>query len=144
MQGLIGRERELSELNAALCEALAGEGCLVLVSGEAGIGKTSLVRLLASSAPSDVALVLAGAAYDLSSTPPYGPWLELLNDSSDDGNLLPLPRALDPLLPPDGQVRGFLRACPSVRLIQAGISRTTMGVTTLFSYSMVVSPALAV
>ena len=40
---LLEREDQISLLEAALSEARAGVGCLALVSGEAGIGKTSLV-----------------------------------------------------------------------------------------------------
>jgi predicted ATP-dependent serine protease len=38
---LVGRDREQATLRAALDEALAGRGALVLIGGEAGIGKTT-------------------------------------------------------------------------------------------------------
>ncbi len=41
---LVGRERELNELNAALNDLRAGQGQIVFVLGEAGIGKTRLVE----------------------------------------------------------------------------------------------------
>jgi len=41
---LIGRERERALLQACVTEALAGSGSLVLLAGEAGVGKTSLAR----------------------------------------------------------------------------------------------------
>ena len=41
---LIGREREQARLQAWAAEALAGRGSLVLLAGEAGVGKTSLAR----------------------------------------------------------------------------------------------------
>lgn len=44
MAPLVGRQHELTELQAAYSRALAGQRQLVFVSGEAGIGKTSLVR----------------------------------------------------------------------------------------------------
>ena len=47
---LIGREREQALLRHVLHEMLDGHGSLVLVSGEAGIGKTTLVEWLAREA----------------------------------------------------------------------------------------------
>jgi len=44
---LLEREYPLRELDTALKEATAGEGRVALVSGEAGIGKTSLVEQFA-------------------------------------------------------------------------------------------------
>jgi DNA-binding winged helix-turn-helix (wHTH) protein/tetratricopeptide (TPR) repeat protein len=40
---MVGRERELDELGALLRQALAGERTTVFVTGEAGIGKTTLI-----------------------------------------------------------------------------------------------------
>ncbi|MEK7784499.1 MAG: AAA family ATPase [Chloroflexota bacterium] len=40
---LLEREAGLQELTTALRDATAGEGRVVLVSGEAGIGKTALI-----------------------------------------------------------------------------------------------------
>jgi Mg-chelatase subunit ChlI len=60
---LLERDRELAELAQAAGEAAAGEGGLVLVSGEAGIGKSSLVRAVRGLLPAGaegVAVVLAG------------------------------------------------------------------------------------
>ena len=36
----VGRQREMAELTAALEDALAGQGRLVMLVGEPGIGKT--------------------------------------------------------------------------------------------------------
>ena len=47
---LVGRERERALLGAQLEAALGGQGSLVLVGGEAGIGKTTLVEDLAGQA----------------------------------------------------------------------------------------------
>jgi DNA-binding CsgD family transcriptional regulator len=66
---LIGRDGELDELRRASAEAEAGEGSLILISGEAGIGKTRLVGELADDCDS---LVLRGAATEATTTP-YGP-----------------------------------------------------------------------
>jgi DNA-binding CsgD family transcriptional regulator/tetratricopeptide (TPR) repeat protein len=76
----VGRERELDLLRHACQQVVQGHGGMVLVSGEAGIGKTALVRHLVNDTREQGALVLNGGAYDLSATPPYGPWLEILQD----------------------------------------------------------------
>lgn len=74
----MGRARELGILSSALDEALGSHGRLVLVTGEAGIGKTRLAAELAAMARSRGALVLWGAAYEGESAPPYNPFAEAL------------------------------------------------------------------
>ncbi len=44
---LLEREAQLADLHRAVAEAAAGRGRIVLVTGEAGIGKTSLVEQFA-------------------------------------------------------------------------------------------------
>jgi ATP/maltotriose-dependent transcriptional regulator MalT len=75
---LYGREQELALLRDCAAEALAGRGRVVLIAGDAGIGKTALVDTLAGWLRAQGALVLDGQCYDLLSTPPYGVWLDLL------------------------------------------------------------------
>ena len=67
---LLERGFELAELAAAAREAASGRGCLVLVYGEAGIGKSSLVSALTGLAAAD-APVLVGYCDDLA-TPGAG------------------------------------------------------------------------
>jgi len=75
---LAGRDRELSALRAALASALSGRGSLVLIGGEAGIGKTALAEAVCAESGQHGATVLVGRSYDLGETPPYGPWAEAL------------------------------------------------------------------
>src|SRR5262245_38577784 len=75
---LVGREREQAALREALAAALAGRGSLVLIGGEAGIGKTALAEEVGREATAQGALSLVGRCYDLTETPPYGPWAEAL------------------------------------------------------------------
>jgi len=75
---LVGRERETTELRGYLTDAIAGRGSIILVAGEAGIGKTTLTSWLAAEAEEHGVLVLTGGCYDLGTTPPYGPWVEII------------------------------------------------------------------
>jgi DNA-binding CsgD family transcriptional regulator/energy-coupling factor transporter ATP-binding protein EcfA2 len=74
---LLERERELAELAQAAREAAAGEGGLVLISGEAGIGKSSLVRALRGLLPAEARL-LVGHCDDLSTPRTLGPFRDLV------------------------------------------------------------------
>jgi predicted ATPase len=88
---LVGRERELGILRQCLDAAFAGQGSVVLIGGEAGIGKTALAETICDEAGERGALVLVGRCYDLSETPPYGPWLELFAGyvPTDDSPAIP-------------------------------------------------------
>lgn len=76
---IVGRDHERALLYEQLEAALAGRGRLVIIGGRAGIGKTTLVRDLVERARERDALVFAGGCYDLTTTPPYGPWIEALH-----------------------------------------------------------------
>ena len=84
---IVGRQRELSQLREALDKSLQGQGQLVLIGGEAGIGKTTLVEAVANEAGERGFLVLRGGCYDLTTTPPYGPWVEITRDYPTDKTL---------------------------------------------------------
>jgi tetratricopeptide (TPR) repeat protein len=78
----VGRQPELALLEAALAGALAGHGGVVLVAGEAGSGKTSLLRaFLARAEPVDASLVTAwGDCSDVEGqSDPYLPFREVLS-----------------------------------------------------------------
>src|SRR4051794_28467888 len=68
---LLERDSELRVLDAALDGAAGGAGSVVLVSGEAGIGKTSLVRAFTRTLRAG--RVLAGACDDLLTPRALGP-----------------------------------------------------------------------
>ena len=72
----VGREAELAMLDEALAFARTGEGRLVEISGEAGIGKTRLVEELHERAPRLPRVHVVCDAY--ASSEPYATWRELL------------------------------------------------------------------
>jgi len=75
---LFGRDRPLAVLRAAIGRTLDGQGALVLVSGEPGIGKTALASEAAIEAKRRGALVLSGTCWDGDSRPGYWPWVQIL------------------------------------------------------------------
>lgn len=79
----VGRARELEELQAALDEAAAGRGSVVVVTGEAGIGKTRLLQELTAHA-ADSWVVLAGRCWEEGGAPAYWPWIQVVRAAGGD------------------------------------------------------------
>ncbi len=69
---LVEREEQLNLLKSALNSAQEGQGRIVILSGEAGIGKTALLREFAAKAPADVK-VCWGGCEALFTPRPLGP-----------------------------------------------------------------------
>jgi DNA-binding CsgD family transcriptional regulator/tetratricopeptide (TPR) repeat protein len=81
-------------LREELTAALGGHGALVLLTGEAGIGKTALAIHLLEEAEAQGAAVAVGRCYEASTLPAFAPWRELLatlTDHSATGKRLPPP-----------------------------------------------------
>jgi class 3 adenylate cyclase/tetratricopeptide (TPR) repeat protein len=74
----VGRGPERAELGAALDSALGGQGRLVLVAGEAGIGKTRIAEELCAEARSREAPVAWGRCREGAGAPAYWPWRQAL------------------------------------------------------------------
>ncbi|HYN19038.1 MAG TPA: AAA family ATPase, partial [Actinomycetes bacterium] len=80
---LLERGTYLRSLEGWLAEAMDGHGCLVLVGGEAGIGKTSLVRAFCDRHDAD-ARVLWGACDALRTPRPLGPLLDIAREAGGE------------------------------------------------------------
>ncbi|WP_179774535.1 helix-turn-helix transcriptional regulator [Amycolatopsis endophytica] len=82
---LVARADEMRQLRAAFSSAERGEACAVLVSGDAGVGKTRLLTELSEHAASRGALVLTGRCLDVREGGlPYLPFAEALAPLSLD------------------------------------------------------------
>ncbi len=75
---MFGRSAELHTLTDAWTAARAGHGRVVLITGEAGIGKTRLVAELARRADNAGAWTAVGAGVDVGGEAPLAIWQELV------------------------------------------------------------------
>jgi len=81
----VGRSTELETLRALLAGALAGSGAAAVVTGEAGIGKTTLVEAVARESAAGGCPVLVGRAAPDEGAPAFWPWHRLLAQAHRDG-----------------------------------------------------------
>ncbi|MDH2423897.1 LuxR family transcriptional regulator [Sphaerisporangium sp. TRM90804] len=95
---VVGRASELR----SLVDAMTRPPAVVLVEGEAGIGKTRLVRAALGRLPSGDRTVLLGYCHQIREPFPYGPVFEALRDIE---GRLPVARELNPVT---GALRGYL------------------------------------
>src|ERR1019366_8603490 len=79
---LVGRAAELGRLNGMLNAAAVGQPVVVLVSGDAGVGKTRLVAELAAGARDRGFTVLVGRCAELADTVPYLALADALRDAA--------------------------------------------------------------
>jgi DNA-binding CsgD family transcriptional regulator/predicted negative regulator of RcsB-dependent stress response len=95
---LIGRQAEVASLRALIDQARQGHGQVVLLSGEAGVGKSRLAGEVKTQAQAQGFLMLQGNCFPTDRSAPYAPLLDLLG-SSQAVNLEPLARELALLHP---------------------------------------------
>ncbi|WP_169979224.1 BTAD domain-containing putative transcriptional regulator [Microbispora sp. H10836] len=78
--GLIARREQLQRAAERLALARRGRGGVLLVSGEAGIGKTSLAEAVADEASALGMAVAWGRCAEDTGAPAFWPWLQVLRD----------------------------------------------------------------
>ena len=135
-QVFVGRTEQLKLLSGKVASTVDGHGGLVLIGGEPGVGKTSLVRQVINDAERRGALAVFGRCYESEGSVAYSPFVEMLEqalslipadilreDMADDApeiaRMVPelrrrfpdIPEALD--LPPEQQRRYFFNAVSS-------------------------------
>ncbi|MCC6997478.1 MAG: AAA family ATPase [Deltaproteobacteria bacterium] len=125
---LFGREHELAELRAALLEAEAGKAGVVLLVGEAGIGKTRLADSFVSEAR-DGCRVAWGRAWEAGGAPSCWPWIEALRTlarAGDDGAAAVVSELTAPSLAAEAPEQARFRLFDRVTSYLAGVPRTTV------------------
>ena len=82
----VGRMDELAKLDEVLRLAQSGQGGLLMLVGEPGIGKTRVVEEFAERARGAGAAVLWGRCHEGEWSPPYGPFAEAIEEYSRDAD----------------------------------------------------------
>ena len=77
----VGREAERVEARRLLDQAVAGQGSLLLLGGEPGVGKTRLAEEVLAEGRQRGCLALTGRCYETEGTPPFIPWVEIVQQS---------------------------------------------------------------
>jgi predicted ATPase/DNA-binding CsgD family transcriptional regulator len=103
---LIDRVSELAALHALIDQAKSGRGQVVLLSGEAGVGKSRLVAETKAYAAAHDFLLLQGNCFQADLSSPYAPLIDLLQSSAAthlaatiSSDLAPFGRELHQLVP---------------------------------------------
>jgi ABC-type oligopeptide transport system substrate-binding subunit/tetratricopeptide (TPR) repeat protein len=82
---MVGREQEIHEARGLWTRALSGEGQMLLISGEPGIGKTRLVRELVTQAEISGGEALVGVSYEEGGIP-YAPFRQTIREALRNGH----------------------------------------------------------
>ena len=86
----VGRDEAITELLAAAASARAGNGRLLLLAGDPGIGKTRTLDELGSRAREDGMRVLTGHCLDGGGAAPFWPWAQVFRAWSEGQETLGL------------------------------------------------------
>src|SRR5215471_5775884 len=95
----IGREAELDALLHVAADVAAGAGQTVIVAGEAGIGKSRLIREFGTRLEGDGWVFLRGSCFERDRLLPYAPFLEVLHAALASLSAAEVERCLGPSLP---------------------------------------------
>jgi DNA-binding winged helix-turn-helix (wHTH) protein/tetratricopeptide (TPR) repeat protein len=106
---LVGRDEILAPLETALDEACRGRGRVVLLGGEAGVGKTRLAQEIAERAEARGLGALWSRCWDGEGALPFWPWIQILRAVLREVPTTALARTLGP------QAEWIVRLIPELR-----------------------------
>ncbi|HEY0931188.1 MAG TPA: diguanylate cyclase [Gemmatimonas sp.] len=78
LQTVVGREQERARLREHFADASRGQPSVVLVTGEAGVGKSTLLKQLGPDLGVRGGAFLIGHCLETDMATPYGPWSDIL------------------------------------------------------------------
>jgi len=123
---LVGRANEVKQLESCLRQLQAGEGQIVFLSGEAGLGKTRLVSELKRSAIGEAVSWMEGNCVSFGRSISYYPfadairnWLHIAEDDPPDAAREKVRLALDALFGDSGQPEESVRSMATLLSLDA-------------------------
>jgi ATP/maltotriose-dependent transcriptional regulator MalT len=142
--GLLEREGFLEALEASWADALDGRGRLVLITGEAGIGKTALVREFCERQRPEQR-VLWGACDGLRTPRPFAPFVDIAA-TAGDGLADTIARGERPARCFAALIDELAAAAPTILVIEDlhWADEATLDVTTMLGRRAEIVPALVV
>lgn len=78
LERFVGRTSEIARLVAHFEAVVRGQPRVVAVIGEAGVGKTTLVRRIQSDVRLRTGIMVFGRSQEPDLRPPYGPWMDVI------------------------------------------------------------------
>ena len=82
----VAPEKEMQRLRSILEQTMAGEGRVVMIAGEPGIGKTRIAREFTQYAESRNVETLWGRCYEGEGAPLYWPWVQVIRKHLSSGD----------------------------------------------------------
>ncbi|MEZ4571344.1 MAG: BTAD domain-containing putative transcriptional regulator [Thermomicrobiales bacterium] len=92
----VGRSQELGVLQEALERVIGGEGEIILVAGEPGIGKTRMSEEFLRYAGSQGVRTLWGRCYEGDGAPAYWPWVQIVRSYVEGRSTAELQKVMGP------------------------------------------------
>src|SRR5215472_18487948 len=83
---LVGRRLAIGALGSAVDAAIGGAGGVVLLAGEAGMGKTVLASEAVAYAKSRGAAAVWGTCWEGDGAPGFWPWIQVVRALARDGD----------------------------------------------------------
>jgi tRNA A-37 threonylcarbamoyl transferase component Bud32 len=106
----VGRKNEWTKILEALTQTAFGQGKLIMIGGEPGVGKTRLTEEIMVEAIQKGFLCLLGRCYEMQSGQPYMPFVEIVESAA---------RTIDP----EALLQAFGEAAPEVAKMAPEIRR---------------------
>ncbi|MEE8369841.1 MAG: BREX system ATP-binding domain-containing protein, partial [Dehalococcoidia bacterium] len=107
----VGREAERAELRRCLDQVAKGQGALVMIGGEPGVGKTRLAEELMAEARRRGMTAFIGHCYEMEGAPPYIPFVEILEAAAR-------------MFPPEAMRETLGESAPEVAKLMPELRRT--------------------